>query len=339
MGSDSPADEALAHRSATIQSALADGPTANSSLSIYATAHQSLEQTNHLLGVTLLTAAEACTSDATEYDQWTPAALAVEYLAAFARTHGSIISAKTNDVRVSDTDDDRQLSKQILAGDLHLSRAIELILETETPHTRRQSCLQRFLAVSRQICEGNALRRELAGQRIVQLNDYLRFIEADAALWWGSATIGGHLGDGEDQLLTHLASFGRNLGTAIRLAVDANSLAHSSPTNDLTRNIDIPSSTRGGNQRTDTGNPRCDCQNTAGTCDAGDTKGGEALLAGTPGFRSTAHIPVRRVDPKDLRHRVDRRLDEAKANIEHIGNSRPQLVLTEILDRARSTLS
>ncbi|MFC6766836.1 polyprenyl synthetase family protein [Natrinema soli] len=339
MESDIPADDALADRRATIQSVLADQPTANSSPSIYTTAQQWLEQTNHLLGVTLLTAAEACTSDATEYDQWTSAALAVEYLAAFARTHGNIITVETSDVRDSDTDDNCQISNQILAGDLLHTRAVELLLETETPHTRRQSCLQRFLAVSRQICEGNALRQELAGQPIVQLDDYLRFIEADATLWWGSATIGGLLGDGEDELLTHLASFGRNLGAAIRLAVDANSLAHSSSTNDYRGNIDIPWSIRGGTHRSDTGDSRCDAHDTAGTCEGGDIRGGEALLAGTPVFKSTAHIPVRRVDANNLRHCVDRRLDDARAHVEHIGNSRPQLMLTEIVDRARSTLS
>ncbi|MFC6888555.1 polyprenyl synthetase family protein [Halorubrum trueperi] len=337
MESDSPADDALANRRATIQSALADQQTATPSLSIYATAQQSLEPTNHLLGITLLTAAEACTSDATEYGQWTPAALAVEYLAAFVRTHGSILTVETSDVRDSDTGDDCQLSKQILTGDLLHTRAVELLLKTETTHTQRQSCLQRFLAASRQICEGNALRQELAGQPIVQLDDYLRFIEADAALWWGSATIGGLLGDGEDELLTHLASFGRNLGAAIRLAVDANCLAHSSSTTDYRRNIDIPSSKRGGTHRSDTGDSRCDAHDTAEACEEVDTLGGEALLAGRPVFRSTAHIPVRRVDANDLRHRVDRRLDEAKIHVEYIEHSRPQLVLTEILDRVRST--
>jgi hypothetical protein len=332
MVSDSDVTAILTARSEVIQSALANQRARAPSRTqpIYANAHRSLDGSNNLLGITVLAAAEACPPESTAYTEWTPAALAVEYLAAFARTHDTTMALKQSGCSERESGGDTCMTDRLLTGDLLFTRATELVLELETAQEIREKCLKTVTTTGRYICEGKALGHQLTRQMDVQLDDYLRFVDQSTALWQGSATLGGLLGKGTDTQISHLKSFGQNVGAAIRLSIDADRLSQPSTKTASKHDTADPSYTRS-EQVNDS---RTLLSASLGTLGTGD---GDRVV--NPESASVSHIPTHQVDANDLRRRAGSQLDDARAHIASVSTTNPSPVLTAIIEQIRTLIS
>lgn len=122
MTCDLDSDDLLAQRVQVLRRGVADSQAATADVRISTPARRALRKSGHFHGLLLFAAAETRDAGTTDDHTWLSAALSVDYLDAFARTHQQVLHAEQSDER-SDTG--------ILTGDLLFSRSHELRLEVD----------------------------------------------------------------------------------------------------------------------------------------------------------------------------------------------------------------
>lgn len=208
-------DEMVRRRKSAIRSEIADRADATPRRPVYPAAHSTVRDGSHLHGLVLLAGAELCAGD-DGYEPWLPAAVAVDYLDAFARTHHRAFG-DAGRPRDGDRFEDA-LDTRILAGDLLFTRATELVLETDVADRIRRSTVRVLTTAGRRLCEDAIRHRDLAREGAATVDRYVRAVdETGGALAAASGELAGLLGGGTDDQVAALSGFGRNLGISVRL--------------------------------------------------------------------------------------------------------------------------
>ncbi|WP_101297042.1 polyprenyl synthetase family protein [Halegenticoccus soli] len=234
MASDPDDEDRLRSRLAAVDAALVARASEDASMPFHSTAYRRLTDDfrPRLRALILLLVAEAVRSgrafETVESDgtqSFTPAGLAVEFAHAHAATHASLTAGSRGSAGGQYGEDARDVSETILIGDFFLSRAFELLLETDCPPDVRRAYLRRLAAASRQVCETRAADVSSSSEAVDsgKITDAVRSgrrLPRHGSFLDVAAEIGALLGGGDDRTVEAAAAFGESFADGLRLLVE-----------------------------------------------------------------------------------------------------------------------
>ncbi len=147
------------------------------------------------------------------------ASLAIEILHNFTLVHDDIMD--NDDLRRGRPTVHKKWNESIaiLAGDGLIALAYRYLLMTESPRLRK--IIKIFSEAIINICEGQALDKDMEDLSEVSINDYLYMIERKTGVLMGiSAEIGALLGKSSRKQVEALSRFGLDLGLAFQIQDD-----------------------------------------------------------------------------------------------------------------------
>jgi geranylgeranyl diphosphate synthase type II len=166
--------------------------------------------------VLLLLTAEAFGADR---DEALPAALAVEVFHNFTLVHDDVMDHATERRGQPAVHRRWDTGTALLAGDLLLARAYDLLAEVETADLR--VLMRPFRRMVRRLCEGQALDKAFETRTDVSVEDYLDMIDGKtAALLGATLELGGRCGDADADEADALRRAGAALGRAFQIQDD-----------------------------------------------------------------------------------------------------------------------
>ena len=200
-----------------INEALAGCFSAESPVTLYAPARYILEGKGKRIRPFLtLLAAEAVSGSA---DEALHAALAVEILHNFTLMHDDIMDEA--DLRHGRPTVHKQWNTNaaILSGDMMIAYAYELALQSKTQRHRELIHILNDANIT--ICEGQALDMELEEKKNATISDYLDMIaKKTGRLISAALEAGGFAGNGSQEQLQALVTFGEKIGRAFQIQDD-----------------------------------------------------------------------------------------------------------------------
>lgn len=147
------------------------------------------------------------------------AATAVELLHNFTLVHDDIMDNADKRRNLLTIHNKYDLSTAILAGDSLLSVAYEYLLKDCNGNSK--VILQEFTKGLIEVCEGQSLDKDFEIRKAVSINEYIKMIKKKtAAMMEMCCCIGATLGGGNENEITALASYGRNIGIAFQINDD-----------------------------------------------------------------------------------------------------------------------
>jgi geranylgeranyl diphosphate synthase type II len=166
--------------------------------------------------ILLLLVAEAFGADP---DDALPAALAVEVFHNFTLVHDDVMDHATERRGRAAVHRRWDTGTALLAGDLLLVRAYDLLAETETADLR--TLMRPFRRMARRLCEGQAFDKTFETQADVSVEEYLDMIDGKtAALLGATLELGGRCGEADSDEADALRRAGAALGRAFQIQDD-----------------------------------------------------------------------------------------------------------------------
>jgi geranylgeranyl diphosphate synthase type II len=200
-----------------INGALSECFSSDNPKTLYAPARYILEGKGKRIRpfLTLLAAESVCGSPEDALN----AALAVEILHNFTLMHDDIMDQA--DLRHGRPTVHKQWNTNaaILSGDMMIAYAYELALQSKTLRHRELIHILNHANIT--ICEGQALDMELEEKKNATIADYLDMIaKKTGRLISAALEAGGVAGNGTDEQLTSLVTFGEKIGRAFQIQDD-----------------------------------------------------------------------------------------------------------------------
>ena len=148
-----------------------------------------------------------------------PAALAVEVFHNFTLVHDDVMDHATERRGRAAVHRRWDTGTALLAGDLLLVRAYDLLAETETADLR--TLMRPFRRMARRLCEGQAFDKTFETQADVSVEEYLDMIDGKtAALLGATLELGGRCGEADSDEADALRRAGAALGRAFQIQDD-----------------------------------------------------------------------------------------------------------------------